>query len=176
MIPAPRLAQSLEYYRGTNFYDPTIDIRFVECSCAPPRKEETKSSSKKRNVNPARHLEDYYLGALGVNSCDVSVNSYVSAYDITIGYSYQNYNSTVPSSPTNFVYSTNSCNAIVDIKSDSINLLTEINSLLQIFSSIYNSSPFNLQLNIDFNSSDNFQFISSHPFVAMQHDDEITIF
>ena len=29
VIPAPRLAQSLEYYFGTNLYDPTIDIRFV---------------------------------------------------------------------------------------------------------------------------------------------------
>ena len=34
MVPAPRQAQSLEYYLGLNLYDPMIDIGFVECSCA----------------------------------------------------------------------------------------------------------------------------------------------
>ena len=43
VIPAPRLEQSLEYYLGTNFYDPTIDIRFVECSCVPSVIERLKS-------------------------------------------------------------------------------------------------------------------------------------
>ena len=45
VIPAPRLAQSLEYFLGTNFYDPTIDIRFVECSCVPIVVERLKSCS-----------------------------------------------------------------------------------------------------------------------------------
>ena len=136
------------------------------------------NSSQKRKLNPPRHLEDYYLGAVGVNSCDVSVNSNVSADDITIGYSYPNYEYTVPASPTNFVYSTTkfSFNAIVNVKSDSINVSTEINSSSPCFPSIFNSSPLNLKLDIDLNSSNNFQFTFSNLFVDMQHDDEIAIF
>ena len=41
---------------------------------------------------------------------------------------------------------------------------------------MFNSSPLNFQLNIDFDSSNNFQFISSYTLVDMQQDDEIAIF
>ena len=61
---------------------------------------------QKRNVNPPRPLADYYLGAVGENSCDVSVYSNVSVDDITIGYSFSNYGSNTPSPSTNFVYFT----------------------------------------------------------------------
>ena len=54
VIPAPRLAQSLEYYLGTNFYDPTIDIRFVECSCVPSVVERLKSCSNTQTVGNER--------------------------------------------------------------------------------------------------------------------------
>ena len=43
VILARRLEQSLEYYLGTNLYNPTIDIRFVECSCVPSVVERLKS-------------------------------------------------------------------------------------------------------------------------------------
>ena len=50
LIPAPRLAQSLKYYLGTNFYDPTIDIRFVEFSCVPNVVKRLKSCSNTQTV------------------------------------------------------------------------------------------------------------------------------
>ena len=56
VIPAPRLAQSLEYYLGTNFYDPTIDIRFVKCSCVPNVVERLTSCSNTLTVNNERRL------------------------------------------------------------------------------------------------------------------------
>ena len=54
VIPTPRLAQSLEYYLGTNFYDPTIDIRFVECSCVSSVVERLKSCSNTQTVGNER--------------------------------------------------------------------------------------------------------------------------
>ena len=54
VIPAPRLAQSLEYYVGTNFYDPTIDVRFVECSCVPSVVERMNNCSNTQTVGNER--------------------------------------------------------------------------------------------------------------------------
>ena len=54
VIPAPRLAQSLEYYLGTNLYDPTIDIGFFECSCVPSVVERLKSCSNTQTVGNKR--------------------------------------------------------------------------------------------------------------------------
>ena len=54
VIPAPRMAQSLEYYLSTNFYDPTIDIRFVECSCVRSVVKRLKSCSNTQTVGIER--------------------------------------------------------------------------------------------------------------------------
>ena len=54
VIPAPRLALSFEYYLGTNFYDPTIDIGSVECSCAPSVVERLKSCGNTQTVGNER--------------------------------------------------------------------------------------------------------------------------
>ena len=62
-----------------------------------------------------------------------------------------------------------------DINYNSINISTKINFLSPIISSIFILSLLNLQLNIDFNPSINFQVILSRPLVAMQYDDEIAI-
>ena len=56
VVPAPCLAQSLEYYLGTNFYDPTIDIKSVECSCAPSVVERLKNCANTQTIgNERRH-------------------------------------------------------------------------------------------------------------------------
>ena len=54
VIPAPRLAKSLEYYHSTNHYDPTIDIRFVKCFCVPSIVERRKSCSNTQTVGNER--------------------------------------------------------------------------------------------------------------------------
>ena len=54
VIPAPRLAQSLEYYLGTNFYDSTIDIGFVECFCVLSVVKRLKNCSNTQTVGNER--------------------------------------------------------------------------------------------------------------------------
>ena len=54
VVPAPRLAQSLEYYPGTNLYDPTIDINSVECSCAPSVVKRLKSCANTQTIGNER--------------------------------------------------------------------------------------------------------------------------
>ena len=54
VIPAPLLAQSLEYYLCTKLYEPTIDIGFVECSCAPSVVERLKSCSNTQTIGNER--------------------------------------------------------------------------------------------------------------------------
>ena len=54
VVPAPRLAQALEYYLSRNFYDPTIDIRFVECFFVPTVVERLKSCSNTQTVGNER--------------------------------------------------------------------------------------------------------------------------
>ena len=53
VVPAPRLAQTPEYYLCTNFYDPTID-KFVECSCVPTVVKRLKSCSNTQTVGNER--------------------------------------------------------------------------------------------------------------------------
>lgn len=43
VVPAARLAQSLEHYLVTNFYDLTIDIGLVKCFCVPSVVEQLQS-------------------------------------------------------------------------------------------------------------------------------------
>ena len=52
--PAPRQAQSLEYYFGSNLYDFTIDIRSVECFCAPSVVERLNSCSNPQTIGNER--------------------------------------------------------------------------------------------------------------------------
>ena len=54
VIPAPCLAQSLKYYLGMNFYDPTIDIGFVEYLCGPSVVERLKSCSNTQTIGNKR--------------------------------------------------------------------------------------------------------------------------
>ena len=54
VVAVPPLAQSLEYYLGMNLYDPTIDIGFVECSCAPSVVERLKSCSNTQTIGNER--------------------------------------------------------------------------------------------------------------------------
>ncbi len=54
VIPPPGMAQSLEYYLGTNLYDPTIDIESVECSCVPSVVERLKSCANTQTVGNER--------------------------------------------------------------------------------------------------------------------------
>ena len=42
--------QSLEYYLGTNLYDPAVDIGFVECSCTPDIVERLKNCPNTQTV------------------------------------------------------------------------------------------------------------------------------
>ena len=73
----------------------TIDSKLIDKSPAPPL-----NRRQKRNVNPPRRLEDYYLGAVGENYDDVTSKSNNSSnVDFTIGYSYPDYSPTIFSAP-----------------------------------------------------------------------------
>ena len=150
----------------------TINSQLIDKSSAPP-----SNCRHKRNVNPPRRLEDYYLGSVGENVKEVVLNSIYFTNDyITIKYAYHDYNSTVSSSSTNFVYSTTCFNDTVDVNLNSINFSTEFNLSSPILSSSLILSQFYPQLNINFNSPYNFQSISSYSIDDMQHDDEAYIF
>ena len=46
--------QSLEYYLGTNLYDPAIDIRLVECSCTSAVVDRLKNCPNTQTVGSER--------------------------------------------------------------------------------------------------------------------------
>ena len=149
----------------------TIDSQLIDKSLAPP-----PHRRQKRNVNPPQLLEDYHLGAVGDYFNNVSSKSNFSINDdLTIGYAFPDYNSTVPSSSTNFIYYTTFFNTTDDVNLHSINFSTEFNASTPFSSSSLISSQFYRQLNINFNSPYNFQSISSYSIDDMQQD-EINIF
>ena len=87
----------------------SINSQLLNKSLASPLNPNSPSNRRqKRNANPPRRLEDYYLGAFGENSVDTHSNhNFLYDADITIGYAYPSNNFSIPSLSTNYVYSTN---------------------------------------------------------------------